>query len=262
MGAVAIPGSCTTTYPSMAMRQRATVGAIALAEIVQARPGPPLGSEGRRRPVGRIGGGLGLPAPRALEDLAHALGPDARVLAADAGPAGEAAVVCDWDSCWLDGVPVRDLPAWQQLLAAGRLPAVRGAFALAWRAPDGALYLARDAIGERTLFYAQVGAGLVFASTLRALLATGLLPRTLDLAAIARYLTYAYVPGRETLIAGLSELLPGEIVAWRRGALTRAWYWTLPGTADDQSSAGGPERESAPAPLADGGKAAGSGAPR
>jgi asparagine synthase (glutamine-hydrolysing) len=232
-----------------------------LAETVQARPGPPLGSEGqRRRPVGRIGGGLGLPTPRALAGLAHALGPDARVLVADACPAGEAAVVCDWDSCWLDGAPVRDLPAWQRLLAAGRLPAVRGAFALAWRAPDGALYLARDAIGERTLFYATVGAGLVFASTLRALLATGLLRRRLDLGAIARYLTYAYVPGRETLIAGISELLPGEIVAWRRGALTRTWYWALPGSADDRS-AGGPARESAPASLADGGEAASRGAP-
>jgi asparagine synthetase B (glutamine-hydrolysing) len=213
-----------------------------LAEIVQARPGPPFGSEGRRRrPVGRIGGGLGLPTPRALAGLAQALGPDAGVLAADACPAGESVVVCDWDSCWLDGAPVRDLAAWQRLLAAGRLPAVRGAFALAWRAPDGALYLARDAIGERTLFYAPVGAGLVFASTLRALLATGLLPRTIDLGAIARYLTYAYVPGRETLVVGISELLPGEIVAWRRGTLTRAWYWTLPGAADSQPSAGAPE---------------------
>src|SRR5438270_4776480 len=102
MGTAAIPGSFTTTYPSPAMRQRATAGAIALAETVQARPGPPLGSEGqRRRPSGRIGGGLGLPTPQALEGLARALGPDARVLAGDACPAGEAAVVCDWDSCWL-----------------------------------------------------------------------------------------------------------------------------------------------------------------
>src|SRR4051794_31989588 len=256
MGATAIPGSCTTTYPSLARRRRATAGVIALAETVQARPGPPLGSEGQRRPVGRIGGGLGLPTPHALEGLAHALGPDARVLAADACPAGEAAMVCDWDSCWLDGAPVRALPAWQRLLTAGRLPAVRGAFALAWRAPDGALYLARDAIGERTLFYATVGAGLVFASTLRALLATGLLRRTLDLGAIARYLTYAYVPGRETLLAGICELLPGEIAAWRRGALTRSWYWALPGTTDDRSAADGPERENAPASLADGGEGA------
>jgi asparagine synthase (glutamine-hydrolysing) len=232
-----------------------------LAEIVQARPGPPLGSEGRHRSVGRIGGGLGLPTPGALEHLARALGPGARVLAADACPAGEAAVVCDWDSCWLDGAPVRDLPAWQRLLAADRLPAVRGAFALAWRAPDGALYLARDAIGERTLFYAPVGAGLVFASTVRALLATRLLSRRLDLAAIARYLTYAYVPGRETLVEGISELLPGEIVAWRRGTLTRTWYWALPGTVDGQSPAGGPPREPSPTPHDDSGETAASGAP-
>src|SRR6476646_6756199 len=119
MGTAAIPGSCTTTYPSPATPRRATAGAIALAETVQARPGPPLGSEGqRRRPVGRIGGGLGLPPSGALEGLAHALGPDARVLAADACPAGETALVCDWDSCWLDGAPVRDLPAWQRPLAA------------------------------------------------------------------------------------------------------------------------------------------------
>ena len=61
----------------------------------------------------------------------------------------------------------------------------------------------------------------------------------------------AYVPGRETLIAGISELLPGEIVAWRRGTLTRTWYWALHGAVDDQSPAGGPDSEPSPAPLAD-----------
>jgi asparagine synthase (glutamine-hydrolysing) len=157
--------------------------------VVQAAPGAPLGSNAtRQRPVARIGGWLGVPDPDATRALGRALGPEAQLLDGDgaretAAPAPGPALVCDWDSCWVDGAPVRDLAHWRAIVDAGRLATVHGAFALAWLRADGALCLARDAVGERTLFYARVGRGLVFASTLRALLATGLVPRALYLPA-------------------------------------------------------------------------------
>jgi len=164
--------------------------------------------------------------PAALVRLARALGPGAQLLPDGGAPAS--AVVADWDACWIDGGPIRDFHHWQRLVAAGRLAEVRGAFAVAWRTPDGALHLARDPIGERTLYYATLPGGLVFASTVRALLASELVPRTLHLPAVAVYLSYAYLPGPETLVAGVRELLPGEIVRARDGAIDRTRFWSLP----------------------------------
>jgi asparagine synthase (glutamine-hydrolysing) len=173
------------------------------ARVIRAQPGPALGSgAARRRPVGRIG-----------VTVTGAPGPD---------------VVADWDACWLDGAPIGDLDQWRALLAAGRLADVDGAFAVAWREADGAWHLARDAIGERTLYYAPLPGGLAFASTIPALLATGRVPRTLDIPAIAAYLTYAYVPGDATLLAGIREVLPGEVLHVRRSAVTRERFWTPP----------------------------------
>jgi asparagine synthase (glutamine-hydrolysing) len=171
--------------------------------VVRAQRGAPLGSgAARRRPVGRIGA-----------VVTGAPGPD---------------VVADWDACWLDGAPVADVGQWRALLAAGRLADVDGAFAVAWRTADGAWHLARDAIGERTLYYAPRPDGLAFASTVPALLATGRVARTLDVPAVAAYLAYAYVPGDATLLAGIREVLPGEVLHVRGGAVTRRRFWTPP----------------------------------
>src|SRR5262249_49055132 len=100
--------------------------------IRQAAVGPPLESTVRRRPVGRVGGVLGRNVDASA--LPRALGPHAQVLGA-----GGTDLEVDWDSCWLDGTLVESLDHWQALLAAGRLAAVEGAFALGWHAADGTL---------------------------------------------------------------------------------------------------------------------------
>jgi asparagine synthase (glutamine-hydrolysing) len=146
----------------------------------------------------------------------------------DAAPGAGGALVADWDACWIDGAPVRDLDHWRSLLHAGQLADVEGAFAVAWLDPGGALRLIRDAVGERTLYYWPGPERLVFASTVQALLATGLVPRRLDPRAVAAYLSYGYVPGRATLIDEVRELLPGEVVEWRAGALASRRFWSLP----------------------------------
>jgi asparagine synthase (glutamine-hydrolysing) len=192
--------------------------------IVHAEAGAPLSHDPRPRPIGAIGGLSGR-HPEAQARLRCALGPGVQVLAEDRP------LVSDWDACWLDGAPLNDLESWGALLRAGRLADVEGAFALAWQA-GGALTLARDAIGERTLYYALLPEGLLFASTLRALLATGLVERTLSLPAVATYLTYAYLPGRETLVRGVRELLPGEVLQFRDGTVTSSRLWSLPAQTD------------------------------
>jgi asparagine synthase (glutamine-hydrolysing) len=159
--------------------------------------------------------------------LAAALG-EGGALLPDAAPGAGGALVADWDACWIDGAPVQDLGHWRALLEAGRLAQVEGAFAVAWLDSAGVLRLIRDAVGERTLYYGPVPDGLVFASTMSAVLATALVPRRLDVRAVAAYLSYGYVPGRATLIDGVRELLPGEVVEWRAGALACRRFWSLP----------------------------------
>jgi asparagine synthase (glutamine-hydrolysing) len=176
--------------------------------------------------VGRIGGIVGATDPAALTALAEALGPGAPVLPSAGG------LVCDWDCCWEDGEPITGLDKWRSLVAEGRVPTVQGAFALAWLGPDGTLSLARDALGERTLYYAVRPGAVVFASTLRAVLSTGLVPHELEPASVAAYLSYAYLPGRETLIRGVHEVLPGEVIRFHHGRPTSERLWSVPAQPD------------------------------
>ena len=118
---------------------------------------------------------------------------------------------------------------WSAVAAGRRLADVLGPFAVAWLDDDEALHLARDAAGERSLFYVRTAGGIAFASTVRALVASGAASRAVDMDALPAYLTYGYVPGRETLVSGVREVLPGEQVSFSGGRVTARPFWTLPG---------------------------------
>lgn len=161
--------------------------------------------------------------------MLRALGKGARLL----DPHGESTVelVADFDRCWLDGAPIEDERAWQRVIAGDRLCDVDGAFALAWLGEDGALRLARDPIGHRSLYFSPLpSGGAVFASTLHAVLASGLVAKRLHLPAVAAYLAFAYVPGAETMVENLFALGPGESVRIEPGRPGTAvsTFWTLP----------------------------------
>jgi len=185
----------------------------------------------RLRACGQIGGGAGAVSGEALAKLRALLRADGQLLP-EAGPA----LVADFDACWLGRERVSDSARLHELVRAGRLAELRGAFALAWRDDAGVLNLARDAIGERSLVYAQVPGGLIFATNIHALLATRLLPRRINRRAVASYLTCAYIPGRETLVEGVFKLLPGEHLRFANGELTRRLFWTLPAEAASRTA--------------------------
>jgi asparagine synthase (glutamine-hydrolysing) len=187
---------------------------------------PPAG-----RSIGRIGGACGPEiGADAVERIRCALGCAAQVmhLRGDAPAAKARCLAADWDSCWLGDECITSLSQWSAILAAGRLDEADGAYALAWIDADGALCLARDPIGERTLYYHVSQTHLVFASTLVAVLAANLVERRLDRLRVVAYLSYAYVPGEHTLIEGVRKLLPGEVVKWRAGRLVRHGPWKPP----------------------------------
>lgn len=192
--------------------------------VVRATPGSFTAP--RQRPVGRIGGATQPLTPDARAALEQALGPGASLLV------GDTKLAACFDACEADGRSLESASDFATRLTPAGLSSIQGAFALAWIAPDGSLHLARDPIGERSLYYAKVPDGYVFASTLRALLAADLVPRRVDRVGVAEYLSYAYVPGSRTLVEGVRAVLPGEIVRLGRDGITTRRYWDPPG--DDQ----------------------------
>lgn len=152
-----------------------------------------------------------------------------RIPARIAGVAGQAPALHVEHDC----EPEPSTDEWLRLLDTGRLAETAGPFALAREAADGTVTLARDAIGERSLYYAVLpGARILYASRLQDILATGEVARELDTSSVAAYLSWSYLPGRETLVRGIYKLMPGEIVTFHNGKLTRAQWWSLPGEPD------------------------------
>ena len=88
---------------------------------------------------------------------------------------------------------------------------MRGMFALAiWEAKKETLVLARDPLGIKPLYYYRANNQLVFASELRALLASGLVPRRLSTTGVDSYLANGSVEAPLTIIDGVKQLLPGH----------------------------------------------------
>jgi asparagine synthase (glutamine-hydrolysing) len=106
---------------------------------------------------------------------------------------------------------------------------LRGMFGVAiWDGRERRLVLARDRLGIKPLYYAQVGDLLVFASELKSLLASGLVDGELDHAGIDAYLTLGFFPGPHTPLAGVAKLMPGEVLTADAKGLRVDRYWTYP----------------------------------
>jgi len=100
------------------------------------------------------------------------------------------------------------------------------AFAI-WDAGKYQLFVARDPMGIKPLYYAHIGPYFLLASELRTILGTGLVPRRLDQAGLLNYLTFGSVYDPLTLIEGVNVLPAGHSLVWADGALRVARYWDL-----------------------------------
>ena len=125
--------------------------------------------------------------------------------------------------------------------ASRRCGRFRGIFALAlWDPRARAVHLVRDPMGIKPLYWTVERDGetgeevVLFASEVRALLASGAVPRRLDPAAVASYLWHGFVVGPHTIVEGV-HLLPAATRPHPRGrparganARTTREYWRLP----------------------------------
>jgi asparagine synthase (glutamine-hydrolysing) len=109
----------------------------------------------------------------------------------------------------------------------------RGMFALAlFDTETRVLYLARDPLGIKPLYYYFAGQRLYFASEVRALLASGRIPRRIHPESVAHFLSCGWIGKSETAISGVELLPPGQLltvdlsgeqVEWRASTYEQAW---------------------------------------
>jgi asparagine synthase (glutamine-hydrolysing) len=103
-----------------------------------------------------------------------------------------------------------------------------GMFAFAiWDAPRRRLFLARDKLGKKPLYYREERERVVFASNVKAVCAA--LPGTppLEPQAIDAYLTFSAIPAPLTIFQGVRQLRPGEQAIFESGGMSQSRYWRL-----------------------------------
>jgi len=104
----------------------------------------------------------------------------------------------------------------------------RGMFAFAiWDVQQHRLFIARDPMGIKPLYYHLSDRYFIFSSEVRTLLGTGLVPRSIDSAGLVNYLTFGSLYDPNTLIEGVSSLPPGCFVIWQQGQIKVEQYWDL-----------------------------------
>ena len=105
---------------------------------------------------------------------------------------------------------------------------LRGMFAFAiWDKRSRSLFLARDRVGIKPLYYSLSANSISFASEIKALLADPALSAELDPQVLDRFLTFYYVPGEDTLFRNIKKLPPGSTVTIRHGNFSLRQYWDL-----------------------------------
>ena len=110
------------------------------------------------------------------------------------------------------------------------------AFAL-WDSKEKKLYLARDRVGEKPLYYGWSKGAFVFGSELKAIVAHPAFDPHLDRSAIALFLRYSYIPAPRTIYVGIRKLLPGVLATLTLAHMQAhkepvlAPYWSLLDTA-------------------------------
>jgi asparagine synthase (glutamine-hydrolysing) len=106
---------------------------------------------------------------------------------------------------------------------------LNGIFAFAiWDVRRRHLVLARDPHGVKPLYYAETATDLIFASEIKALVASGRVPRELDPEAVAQYLQYQVVPPPGAIVRGVRALEPGRVLVRNGGPAKVRTYWTPP----------------------------------
>jgi len=89
------------------------------------------------------------------------------------------------------------------------------------------LFLARDRLGIKPLYYYWDGNKFIFASEIKPILLAEV-PRVVNIKAARNYLNLRYSPGEDTLFAGIKKLLPGNTLTLQNGQIHFNQFWDVP----------------------------------
>ena len=118
---------------------------------------------------------------------------------------------------------------------------LRGMFAFAlWDSHKRSLFVARDRLGIKPLYFCKTGEEFLFGSEIKAILAYPGVRPAINRRALSEYLAFGYVAGSETLYKDIYKLLPGHwMEIEENGVISIERYWDAPNPAVDP---GKPER--------------------
>lgn len=105
---------------------------------------------------------------------------------------------------------------------------LHGMFAVAlYDADSGDLWLIRDRIGKKPLYYWYEGGNLVFASELKPIMAYPGFPRRINQGILGRYLYQQYVKAPESIFEHVYQLEPGSVLKFAKGQIRMHKYWEI-----------------------------------
>lgn len=105
---------------------------------------------------------------------------------------------------------------------------LRGMFAFAiWDSTNKTLFLARDRLGIKPVFYALHEGRIYFSSEMKSILADSAFPRVMDEQALVSYLMLSYIPAPLTIFENIRKLPAGCTLTWKNGDIRLRQYWDL-----------------------------------
>jgi len=117
------------------------------------------------------------------------------------------------------------------------LEKMNGQFAFAlWDTRKRSLFIARDRLGVRPLFYTQAGGALIFGSEIKAIFADSQIRRALDHRGLAQVFSYWGPLAPTTCFEGISELPPGHCMVVSGGIIRTTCYWSMDFSPPDAPS--------------------------
>jgi len=105
---------------------------------------------------------------------------------------------------------------------------LRGMFAFAvWDSRNRALFIARDRLGKKPLFYAEYDGKFVFASEMKSILIDPRFDRSMDDEGLSSYFLFSYIPAPLTVFNNIKKLMPGHTLTVRDGQVITKEYWDV-----------------------------------
>ena len=112
---------------------------------------------------------------------------------------------------------------------------LNGMFAIAlWDKREEKLLLARDRMGVKPLFYSDINNIVIFGSEIKAILCHPAYSRDMNYEGIYHYFTFKSIPAPFTAFNGIYSLLPGEMLIFSNGNITREKWWKICFTENEE----------------------------